>query len=203
MLLSHNDKMLLRGHLGWVPDKFIGIRLWRVSLLTSIMATGKERKYVALSNRNDTTYSYRNKRKASAHFAVTIKADLTTAGKTWTDSGMKQLPLPGLFCRFWVNWYLTSWNLIQKKNVVELLVRQSTNNPVWACLEELSQSWLEQDFWRTLAWRCHTLVRIWVWDRSIGLWLWGVFQPNQGKKCLFAQLDRPTTNQSKVVCDVC
>ena len=32
---------------------------------------------------------------------------------------------------------------------------------------------------------------------------YGAFQPNQGKKCLFAQLDRPTTNQSNVVCDVC
>ena len=42
---------------------------------------------------------------------------------------------------------------------------------------------------------------MWVWDRSIGLWLWGVFQPNQEIKCLFAQLDRPTTNQSNVVCD--
>ena len=29
-----------------------------------------------------------------------------------------------------------------------------------------------------------------------------MFQPNQEKKCLFAQLDRPTTNQSNVVCDV-
>ena len=38
---------------------------------------------------------------------------------------------------------------------------------------------------------------MWVWDRSIGLWLWGVFQPNQEIKCLFAQLDRPTTNQSR------
>ena len=44
---------------------------------------------------------------------------------------------------------------------------------------------------------------MWVWDRSIGLWLWGVFQPNQEIKCLFAQLDRPTTNQSNVVCDYC
>ena len=42
---------------------------------------------------------------------------------------------------------------------------------------------------------------MWVWDRSIGLWLWGVFQPNQEIKRLFAQLDRPTTNQSNVVCD--
>ena len=42
---------------------------------------------------------------------------------------------------------------------------------------------------------------MWVWDRSIGLWLWGVFQPNQEIKCLFARLDRPTTNQSNVVCD--
>ena len=42
---------------------------------------------------------------------------------------------------------------------------------------------------------------MWVWDCSIGLWLWGVFQPNQEIKCLFAQLDRPTTNQSNVVCD--
>ena len=55
-----------------------------------------------------------------------------------------------------------------------------------------------------LAWRCHThnSSQIWVWYCSIGLWLWGVFQPNQEKKCLFAQLDRPTTNQSNVVCDV-
>ena len=44
---------------------------------------------------------------------------------------------------------------------------------------------------------------MWVWDRSIGLWLWCVFQPNQEIKCLFAQLDRPTTNQSNVVCDYC
>ena len=29
-----------------------------------------------------------------------------------------------------------------------------------------------------------------------------MFQPNQEIKCLFAQLDRPTTNQSNVVCDV-
>ena len=28
-----------------------------------------------------------------------------------------------------------------------------------------------------------------------------MFQPNQEIKCLFAQLDRPTTNQSNVVCD--
>ena len=28
------------------------------------------------------------------------------------------------------------------------------------------------------------LVRMWVWYCSIGLWLWGVFQPNQEKKCL-------------------
>ena len=32
------------------------------------------------------------------------------------------------------------------------------------------------------------------WAVSMG------FQPNQGKKGLFAQLDRPTTNQSNVVC---
>ena len=28
-----------------------------------------------------------------------------------------------------------------------------------------------------------------------------MFKPNQEIKCLFAQLDRPTTNQSNVVCD--
>ena len=48
-----------------------------------------------------------------------------------------------------------------------------------------------------------SLTLSYVWDRSIGLWLWGVFQPNQEIKCLFAQLDRPTTNQSNVVCDYC
>ena len=27
------------------------------------------------------------------------------------------------------------------------------------------------------------LVRIWVWYRSVGLWVWGMFQPNPKKKC--------------------
>ena len=41
------------------------------------------------------------------------------------------------------------------------------------------------------------LVRMWVWDRSIGLWLWGVFQPNQQIKCLFAQFVRPTDHSEQ------
>ena len=53
--------------------------------------------------------------------------------------------------------------------------------------------------WHTqLAWSRHTqiLVRMWVRYCSIGLWLQGVFQPNQERKCLCPKLDRPTTNQS-------
>ena len=56
-----------------------------------------------------------------------------------------------------------------------------------------------------VAWRCHTHNS--SQNMSLILLHWavimGVFQPNQEKKCLFAQLDRPTTNQSNVVCDVC
>ena len=56
-----------------------------------------------------------------------------------------------------------------------------------------------------LAWRCHThnssqnvSLRPLHWAVIMGR---QQFQPNQEIKCLFAQLDRPTTNQSNVVCD--
>ena len=59
------------------------------------------------------------------------------------------------------------------------------------------QSW--PNLYIVLAWRRHTqiLVRIWVWYCSIGLWLRGVFQPNQERKCLCTQLDRPATESEQ------
>ena len=56
-----------------------------------------------------------------------------------------------------------------------------------------------------LAWRCQThnssqnlSLRPLHWATDYG----ALFQPNQEIKCLFAQLDRPTTNQSNL-CDYC
>ena len=57
----------------------------------------------------------------------------------------------------------------------------------------------------TIAWRCHTHNS--SQNMSLILLHWAVIMgrvsTEPGKKCLFAQLDRPTTNQSNVVCDVC